>query len=212
MARTRNDRRCRSPLATSHIYKRSSEVDPSHFKIDYFSLLLAFIVSDDPISKWFQQYVKGVGVSIDGILVYKELDPERFNEISKLTLMSRLSGKPEPLSSNANIIIREAVKIMQETIGQREQVLDVRHIMGSYIYTHTWRDDQLKKWGLSRKDWSAAFIKKLNFKYNNEIEKWTDKHLITFGKIDPDLGPSAHISSDTWTLDDMLVILTMLEL
>jgi len=50
--------------------------------LSFTSTLIAFLASDDPLSRWFQRYVRHSGVVEAELLRARRLDPQRLAEIA----------------------------------------------------------------------------------------------------------------------------------
>src|SRR5215210_2770933 len=57
---------------------RSYEAD---FDISFSSMLLAFLASDDPLSRWFQRYVNKAGIDVTALLERWKLDEATLGNI-----------------------------------------------------------------------------------------------------------------------------------
>ncbi len=198
-----------------------SEISPEDFDISFTSTLIAFLYSDDPLSRWFQEYVKEKNVAVEEILRYKNLDREEL----EITLKKKKVGKEFPESSSEyplsvtmsmDEIFSEARKLMRTV--SKKGLLDVRHLMGAYIYRPGKHKSQLKMWKFNREDWSNEFLLQIEDHFPAERSGWYAEHSTVFGKppelehVKPEKKKSdekehelsAHISKDLWTSEDTL--------
>ena len=181
----------------------------THFKITFASLLLSFLISADNVSRWFEVYVRVNRNNIprEKLLKHKQLNSDKLKEIRNQSASQELVDKPEPVTQTTENLLKEAIELLQFTSSKEEKILDVRHIMGSYIYSRLdeFHEKRLVEWQLMVENWSNSFLTMLNEQYSDEIDSWKIKHKDRFGK-DPVLEPvpSARIATDQWTLKDTL--------
>jgi len=207
--------------------------------VSFTSTLIAFLASDDPLSRWFQRYVRQSGVAEAELLRARRLNPQRLAEIAAQPLpFESLSNQPAPpiaqvqsradlkapalsfgewiagqrLTSSSEAILSIAGRLRQ-TVGGPDEPLDVRHVMGAYIYDPAGHQDDLIKWKFDRPRWSNAFLGQMARLHPGELEGWKGLHRSAFGKgpeieFEPgpssEEGPSTHIATDVWTTDDAL--------
>ena len=154
------------------------------FTWSFSSILLAFLASPEPVSVWFQTYVKWAQILVDLILSHKKVTLTRLadvrsrileeNEIREMLARGRQLG----WTDSAQTMLNEAETLMERTSGRRDGPLDVRHLMGAYIYRPRVHDSQLKEWGFNREDWGSAFLDFLFSRFREEA--WVTIHLETF--------------------------------
>jgi hypothetical protein len=186
------------------------------FEISFKSLLLTFLISDDTWSQWFRPYVdakeaSGVPVLLESRLLDRkdldsigsqlsEIDPSELEEVRRQT-------------QDGKLLVDAARELCKETPPQDvERPLDVRHLIGAYIYSPPDRAESserlnLKSWGYDRLRWSNAFLAQIAKLNSTELEFWNDIHVRTFSipaEIPQTQGPSTHIATDLWTTDDEL--------
>jgi hypothetical protein len=183
-------------------------------------LLLAFLVAEDPISRWFQGYVRERDVGVDDMLGSQGIDRTRLEALAgepSPEIQELPQALPQEISTSAEGMLNQAWDLRHAT--SREVVasssargapprLDVRHVMGAYIYRPSGHEKQLQGWGLEREAWSNAFLAQIQRLHPDEFERWVDEHRTTFSS-DPALEPvveglSTHIAGDRWTTDDAL--------
>jgi KAP family P-loop domain len=190
------------------IYEHSStRIYQNDIDIDFTTMLLAFLISSDPISGWFQVYVRQADIAIDDILKLKGLSHKKvFEEIPTLQTPNRPPNFKPRLTRAADSIFKLAVDLMQTITLRTPMVLDVRHIMGAYIYGPYGHEYLRKGWRFDReKDWPDSFLSEINSLNHDELERWIIFHRKTFGtppEIHRRLSP--HIATDSWTIEDQL--------
>jgi len=187
-----------------------SEISRERFDLSFTITLVAFLISDDPVSRWFQEYTRRAEVKVDEILAAQEIDPTRLDEMAGRELTEELLKRGPTVTASARSIFTEAAELMREVSGAEEPaLLDVRHVMGAYIYRPKGHESQLRSWSFEPEGWSNAFLTQIQALFPDEFDPWLKVHLSTFGS-EPRLeeivtgGLSTHIARDRWTVDDAL--------
>jgi hypothetical protein len=181
--------------------------------IDFTSLILAFLHSNDEISHWFQVYVRQADVELDAIYSSKSLDKREIDrEIHSLDLRyESVTIASKRLSRSADGIFQEAIRLMNVTYDGNQThtppVLDVRHVMGAYIYGPHVHYAQLTGWRFDYdRDWPNAFLSHLRLLVSpGELTKWIFLHRTKKSSepiIESRLSP--YIATDKSTADDQL--------
>lgn len=194
---------------------RINQAIEREFDLSFSSLLLAFLASDDPLSQWFSRYVKEAGIAIDELLKGQRLErstldrviTEPLNETELSTL-----DRPRLRTESAKRIFEQANTFSQYYIRSLEKppnkLLDVRHLMAAYIYAPGNHESDLEKLRFDRLAWSNAFLGQIKNLYPQELELWKEIHFDKFTEepapVEEIEGPSTHIASDMWTLNDTL--------
>lgn len=180
------------------------------FPISFTSILVAFLIADDPISRWFQDYVQQAGVAVDAILAdnNKNLDPQKLEEVSKRGIPEEVlkSLSQQKKTASAKGFLNVAYDYLHTVSDQKQgNLLDVRHLMGAYIYSSS-HFEELKKWNLNKydPDWSNAFLEKIQELFPDEYDGWAKIHLSKFNSPPNVGGLSTYIARDRWTVDDAL--------
>ncbi|MBV9958835.1 MAG: TIR domain-containing protein, partial [Acidobacteria bacterium] len=175
------------------------------FDLSFSSMLLAFLASDDPLSRWFARYVKDAGIAIDELLKARGIGRAIFDAIAARPLdeteLSTLD-RPRRRTESANNLVQAAREI---ALGLP---VDTRHLMGAYIYRPAGHEKDLEGLRFNREAWSNAFLGQIQKLHPQKLEGWKDLHRSIF-KTEPSPveeieGPSTHIASDMWTLNDTL--------
>src|SRR5206468_1760533 len=98
-------------------------------------ILLAFLTSDDPLSRWFQGYVPESGASIHALLRTRGIEQAVLDSIAAERISDADLEEDHVPTSSAKALLDAANEIRQRTERQRPDVpLDVRHLMAAYIY------------------------------------------------------------------------------
>ncbi|MFQ5614313.1 MAG: P-loop NTPase fold protein [Anaerolineae bacterium] len=175
-------------------------------------LLTAFLAGDDPLSRWFQRYVRWARVDVDSILGHKGLNRDLVDQVAQN------ESPPEDIdpsslgsvTSSAEGIFTQAQKLLEIVSRPKgHSLLDVRHLMGAYIYHPVGHEDQLKGWNFDPEAWSNAFLAEMEARHPDEFELWMKEHLARFSQTPqpvavPVEGLTTYIAGDRWTLDDAL--------
>lgn len=208
--------------ALAHLLARSARLQPKtgeKFDVSFSLLLFAFLASDDPLSKWFNHYVRNTDNALDQFFKRRSLEraslqpiaarPLTETELSTLDQLRLLTTSAWNLFQYADITLRTGV--LPEGGGDAAPPLDVRHFMAAYIYNQSGLEDHirdLQELGLDLMAWSNAFLGQMAKLYPYELEGWKALHRVVFSS-EPDIpeeveGPSTHIATDMWTLKDTL--------
>lgn len=146
-------------------------------EISFTIILLTFFVGKDPISRWFQEYVRQAGVKYEDLLAYKRIDPEKFHLLDKLDISDSVSLS-SPLTTSVQNLLAQA-EIIRATIGADS--LNVPHLMGAFIYRPGVHEEQLAEWHFDRREWSEAFLAQMATFEPDRFEPWLALHTATFG-------------------------------
>ena len=198
----------RATLVNNEARRRGYE--KSGFDISFKSMLLAFLISDDPWSRSFKPYVQAKTASVDELL--KERHFQGWKEFEELD--SHANGSDAELelaavrrqTEDGELLVDAARELCKETPPQdADTPLDVRHLIGAYIYNPPDRSgssdrEKLDSWGYDRLRWSNAFLAQIAKLNSAELEFWKDIHVRTFS-IPPEFretqGPSTQTAPPT---------------
>jgi hypothetical protein len=184
----------RATLINSEARQRGYE--KSGFDISFKSMLLAFLISDDPWSRWFKPYVQAKTASVDELLKerhfqgrkeFEELDSHANRSDAELG-MAVVRGQ----TADGELLVDAARKLCTETPPQDpDRPLDVRHLIGAYIYRPPDRpgnsdSQKLASWGYDRREWSNDFLAQISHDYPAELDSWAGIHREVFGSV-PDV-------------------------
>lgn len=148
------------------------------FDISFASLFLAFLVSDDLVSQWFQAYVKQTGIDVDKILKERRLDQRIVEDITHAT-------PSEPKTYRMTTSVRkflQAADQLRQGPEEPEENLDVRHLMAVFIYQPWVHEKDLVRWGINRQDLSEKFLELMRSMRPKELGYWREQHLKAFGE------------------------------
>jgi hypothetical protein len=168
--------------------KLVNERSPEHFDFDFTSLLISFLVTNNNISDWFKRYIREKRIHYLDILGHKGLDPKRLIEIQERPLEKLYSiNEYTNLTRSAERIKEFALELLRITRRSESEPLDVRHIMGTYIYQPAGHREQLIDWNFNFEDWSNSFLEQISTYYPVEITNWMIIHTKLLRSI-PKLG------------------------
>jgi KAP family P-loop domain len=184
----------RATLINSEARQRGYE--RSGFDISFKSMLLAFLISDDPWSRWFKPYVQAKTASVDELL--KERHFQGGKEFEELDSHANRSDAELEMAvvrrqtADGELLVDAARELCTETPPQdADRPLDVRHLIGAYIYRPPDRpgssdSQKLASWGYDRGEWSNYFLAKIKDDYPAELDSWAGIHREVFGSY-PDI-------------------------
>jgi hypothetical protein len=170
--------------ALQRLLSRSASINSYYerdFDISFSSLFLALLCSDDPVSLWFQAYIKKARINRNSILKERRLSMQIMEEIAR-------SLPPTPRSPRLTTSAQrylQAADQLRHRLGARD--LDVRHLMAVFIYRPWVHEKDLMRWGFRRASWSNAFLELMQSLAPEEIPFWTMLHREAF-RAEPDIG------------------------
>jgi hypothetical protein len=144
------------------------------FDISFSSLFLAFLCSDDPVSLWFQAYIKKAKINRNSILKERRLSPQILEEIARTLPPTPRSLR---LTTSAQRYLQAADQL-RHRLGARD--LDVSHLLAVFIYRPWVHEKDLERWGFRRASWSNAFLELMRSLAPEELEFWTTLHREAF--------------------------------
>ncbi len=157
-------------LARAKLINQYYEED---FDISFSSILLAFLVSDDPFSRWFRDYVKIVGIDVGRILEARKVSQQIIGDISSRVILPDQLSDSYRQSTSATIYLSMADKYRESLAkGDKTYPLQVYHLMAVYIYEPWVHKIDLIRWGFDRENWSNAFLIQLRKIYPPEFGFW----------------------------------------
>lgn len=157
------------------------------YDVTFSSMLIAFLIPNNPICRWFSMYVREAQVDIDDLLNRRHVNSERLANLTNISLEA-----PDERLFTPHRQTSSAVRLFDEAKSFRTQVdnfkerkekispLDIRHLMAAYIYRATGHEHDLARLNFNRQDWSVNFLKQITTLYPQELEAWTDIHIRTF--------------------------------
>jgi len=164
--------------------------------LSFSAVLIAFLISNNPVSDWFKQYAleQQSGIRIDAFLAVRKLDRSNLVELARRPVSDELL-EVEKLSTSPSIerIIKNARGLQSAFVMSTESEivgdvgpLDVRHVMGAYIYKPAGHEDDLKTWNFNRPHWSNSFLELINRLHPTELPGWVQEHRRAFHQ-DPEI-------------------------
>ena len=139
--------------------------------LSYTTLLIGFLLADDDISRWFQDYCREVEADIPKLLGSKGCADAAAAEKGAYGMTGPLadtlraqadagtwpSGKPDASISARNMVRAAIAYLPQGTESVRRQ-LGPRHLMAAYVFdTPEVHQKQIDEWRLDRAAWPVAF-------------------------------------------------------
>lgn len=178
------------------------------FDVSFSSLLLAFLAADGPLSRWFKHYVEEAGLTLEPLFSKANVNGEGFNAASAETIAPGELRAVIRIAEFAAAILKVAQSLRDVVgTGASLKLLDVRHVMAAYIYDPAGHVGFLQQLGVRRHDWSNSFLGWIKQHHPAELEAWKRIHREKFPDhpvLLADEGPSTHIATDRWTLEDTL--------
>lgn len=174
-------------LARAMLINQHYEKD---FDISFSSMLLAFLISDDPFSLWFRDYVKRVGIDVGRLLEERKVSQQILKDIAHCAILSDQLPASYRQTTSTTLYVDIADKY-RESLAKGDKVfpLQVHHLMAVYIYEPWVHKRDLIRWGFDRVDWSNAFLIQILKMYPPEFDFWRRQHYRAF-LTEPDLSDS----------------------
>ena len=162
-------------LARAKLINQHYEKD---FDISFSSILLAFLVSDDPFSRWFSDYVKGVGIDVGRLLEERKVSQPILEDIASHEILQDQLPASYRQTISTTIYIDIADKYRESIArGDKTYPLEVHHLMAVYIYEPWVHKRDLIRWGFDREDWSNAFLMQVRKIYAPDFDFWNASEL-----------------------------------
>ena len=162
-------------LARAKLINQHYEKD---FDISFSSMLLSFLVSDDPFSRWFRDYVKVVGIDVGRLLEERRVSQKILEYIASPTVLPERTLDSYRLTTSTTIYLDMADKYRESLAkGDTTYPLQVHHLMAVYIYEPWVHKRDLIRWGFDRENWSNAFLIQIRKIYQPEFDFWNASEL-----------------------------------
>jgi hypothetical protein len=148
-----------------------NEHHPEQFDFSFTSLLLALYGARNTDSL----YVLSTNVNLQAILSEQGLSVERFDALVKEFASGRRRvTPPTPLArtQSASRLLSEAQRFCTEINGNNPAPLDVRHLLGAYIFSPKDHVKQMENWGFHLEDLANDFLGFIETKYPAELAGW----------------------------------------
>jgi len=177
------------------------------------ALFVGLFTATDPLSRWFQQYATDNGIDVHRILDAAGIPPARFararaykpnpNDVKRAFHLAFVKN-----STAVWVLLAHASDLVKQTSGDSEQPVDLRHLLGTYLYrvkeydrfyspseygeeyptsaprAQRERIDFLARmtaWWVDREDLSAALLTFLAKRQPAEVPAWVEVHRAAFG-------------------------------
>ena len=189
-------------LARAKLINQYYEKD---FDISFSSILLAFLISDDPVSRWFSNYVKTMGINVGILLEERKVSQQILEDIASHTILPDQLPVSYRQTTSTTIYLGMAEKYRESlTRGDKTYPLQVHHLMAAYIYDPWVHKKDLFHWGFDRENWSNSFLIQIrmmyppefDFRNAGEFDFWRRQHLRVF-LAEPDLSDHYQPSSES---------------
>ena len=187
--------------------------DPEMFDLSFTTLLYGFLRASDSCCRFFQKYTAADGMDVRAALARKSLSPEA---LAQLDDTPALPNAPELVYTVSAKNLLTNARSLQTTVPDQpesSEPIDVRHLMGAYIYKPAGHAGDLESIGLSRVRWSKAFREWIRATYPGEAPHWDRVDGDTFKSVaEPDqkgpaaAAPAVSSRSDRVAFDNDLVI------
>jgi hypothetical protein len=127
-------------------------------QVSFTGILLTFLAASDPISRWFQDYVKRRTIAIGEVLQSKGFNS--LEELRQLAATSVPADGPmtkKPWTPSAREVLTASDALAQR-VGGEGAPIGIRHVMGAYCHFHYPNHEaQLRRWGFDLDDWLAEY-------------------------------------------------------
>jgi hypothetical protein len=186
-------------LTRAKLINRYYEKD---FDISFSSILLAFLVSDDAVSRWFSDYVKRVGIDVARLIEERKVSQQILEDIASRAILQDQLPDSYRQTTSTTVYLTMADKYRESLAGgDKTYPLQVYQLMAVYIYEPWVHKGDLIRWGFDRKDWSNAFLIQIlkkyppefNFWNTTEFDFWRRQHLRAFLN-EPDFSDNSFLS------------------
>ena len=175
--------------------------------LSFSSTLIALVGGADDTSHWLRTYLSSTDVDIPELLRTRSIaDEAELETILEPAVEPIELAEPLVASRSAVRLLRAARRLSEE--ASNGAALDVRHLIGAYIYDGADHEADFDHLQFNRPDWSVAFVTFVGRWRPTEATTWSDQHRRKFPKtplgVVDNVGPSTHITSDLWTTTDSL--------
>lgn len=162
-----------------------NEAYEEEYDVTFSSMLIAFLVPNNPLTRWFSSYVSDANISIDDLLNRRHVKRELLEKLTSTSLSNEKLYTPHRQTSSAVSIFNSAKSIRTQVDNFKERKselspLDVRHLMAAYIYSPERHRADLERLNINRQNWSINFLKQITTLNPEELEAWTNLHIRTF--------------------------------
>lgn len=182
-------------LARAKLINHHYEKD---FDISFSSMLLAFLASDDPVSRWFSNYAKIVGIDVKRILEERKISQQVLEDIASCPILQDQLPDSYRQTTSTTIYLCTAEKYRESiTKGDKKYPLQVHHLMAVYIYEPWVHKRDLIHWGFDRVNWSNAFLIQTLKTYPLEFDFWRRQHHRVF-LAEPNLSDNEYRDNIQW--------------
>ena len=190
----------------SYINQNSNE----HFDLSFTSLLVALYCAPHGISQWFRGYVRDDEVDIVAPLKRRglsEKDLPGFISFAE-SLPSKSGDVAGKIEYSATRSAREWIDGAHGIAGRQEHDwTGLRHMMGAVITMKNLHSQELTSWGFDRQRWGQSFLAFVqqslpsDYEFFHQLISEVSEQVVP---PPPDRPASAHIASDSWTVEDSL--------
>jgi TIR domain-containing protein len=127
-------------------------------QVSFTGILLTFLVASDPISRWFQDYVKRHTIAIADMLLSKGFNSlEELRQLAAAYVPADGPMTKKPWTPSAREVLTASDALAQR-VGGEGAPIGIRHVMGAYCHFHYPNHEaQLRRWGFVLDDWLAEY-------------------------------------------------------
>jgi KAP-like P-loop domain-containing protein len=190
----------------------SVSTKPEQFDVTFSTILYGFLRGSDACCRFFQSFAASAGLHREQLLARKHLTEENLAGLGD-SLPPEPTDHPLRYTRSAKNLLTNAQTLRHETSsGPAADPIDVRHLMGAYVYRPAGHGDELESLGLSRVKWSDAFRAWIRRSYPAEATRWEQIDRTTFQSIKSgDAGPFRPLASEKTAANDDRVVRSLSE-
>lgn len=141
--------------------------------VSYSSLMIALLWSDDPTSKWFQDYAIRQKIATNTLYKHrgiKESDQKQIIENSQRNESFRAMGK-DFMSSSARTMLSNAQSVANDI--NKEVGIGVRHLLATYAFLNpTYHEQDFTSWKIDVENLRSEFALFITHQYQEEEQDW----------------------------------------
>ncbi len=156
---------------------------PEPFDLSFSTILYGFLRGPGACCQFFQAYAPSAGLNRAALLSRKSLTEQQLSTLSD-SLPADAGTRPLQYTRSAKALLTNARALCGEASGAPASApIDVRHLMGAYIYRPAGHGDELETLGLSRVKWSEAFREWIGRDFPAERARWDVIDQATFHSV-----------------------------
>jgi hypothetical protein len=162
---------------------------PEQFDVSFSTILYGFLAGPGACCQFFQSYAGEAGLNRRALLARKHLTEEQLHALAGTPPLD--PATPLQYTRSAKTLLTNAKALRDEvSSAPTPSPIDVRHLMGAYIYRPAGHGDELHTLGLSRVKWSAAFREWIGRAHPDERAGWDAIDRATFQTVSNEAAPA----------------------